>query len=341
MVRQNTVPGNRPNLFLELAHFIYDDAKIYQMMDGNLKNYIDQNIDLIDQIDGENLSGLRSCRYIRMLHCLSDGSTTPLDEWYNDNNSNGGTNEGFDSWSPWGQDLGPGPGNVINIYSGLSDGESLWDWIKKFFNSIFNNQNEGSGTLYAREEIIKKNKTNELKISKSDPKSSGNIPGLRNNTDCIIYYHKHCDDGNGVWFQVSLEETDECHQAMDNFLYQYNLNLDSEMIDFLMSQMNQGLCYDQEATEFDLILLISQNNNWPEPLITDIIWKFIEKKWKNRNSPYKFTNDCEKELIRNNKTFSSILAFNWVIANGLTRTVMGINGHNDCSDAFRHSLFSA
>lgn len=144
MVRQNTIPDNRPNLFLELAHFIYDDAKIYQMMDGNLKNYIDQNIDLIDQIDGENIAGLRSCRYIRMLHCLSDGSTTTLDEWYNDNNSNGGTNEGFDSWSPWGQDLGPGPGNVINIYSGTSDGESLWDWIKKFFNSIFNNQNEGS-----------------------------------------------------------------------------------------------------------------------------------------------------------------------------------------------------
>jgi hypothetical protein len=103
------------------------------------------------------------------------------------------------------------------------------------------------------------------------------------------------------------------------------------------------LVFDAAANNFegeDLLVLIDYND-WPNPFWYEVIWRYISWKWKNRNSPYNQTNDCEKELIRAHPLCASRLAAHWIIANQLAKYHMGGNSVNDCSDAYRHALFNA
>ncbi|MBN7811052.1 hypothetical protein J0A68_08800 [Algoriphagus sp. H41] len=62
------------------------------------------------------------------------------------------------------------------------------------------------------------------------------------------------------------------------------------------------------------------------------------------NDLYKMLNPCEKELIRSDPKYAAdaiVIYLNMIEAESKTIETFGINGWNDCSDAFRHAYWNA
>lgn len=135
-----------------------------------------------------------------------------------------------------------------------------------------------------------------------------------------------------------VEEDDECILAVSEFeaIYEITLSKIEKMALHNGVSSCGGVGFEDEA-----ISILGEINNWPNPIFYDLIWKYITRKYNQRNSPYNQANDCEKALMLEHPSCAAQLGFNWISVNLITKYTMGENSQNGCSDAFRHAFFNA
>jgi len=137
---------------------------------------------------------------------------------------------------------------------------------------------------------------------------------------------------------VKTEEIDdiECtNNNYESFIISYEIEL-TEQEEKAIKSLGCIDNFEEEA------LLHSVNNfNFPNPILLDLITKYIKLKWNNRDSPYNNANECELELMKEYPLCAASIGANWITANLLTKYYMGVNTQDECSDAFRHTFFNA
>jgi hypothetical protein len=138
-----------------------------------------------------------------------------------------------------------------------------------------------------------------------------------------------------------IESKLPCLNEATNFINEYNLDVSYNELEILVGGFGNFCTNQDDFDEFAVTSIISNSTEWPNPFAYKLAWDYFKKKWKNRNSPYNQANSCEKELMLSNPYCASQLGLNWISANLITKVEMGINSQNDCSDAFRHTLFNA
>ncbi|HHH54654.1 MAG TPA: hypothetical protein ENK91_13415, partial [Bacteroidetes bacterium] len=194
---------------------------------------------------------------------------------------------------------------------------------------------------------------------------------------CFIGKNNHFDVSDENLFEKIKEhcQNDEacqndvfdCLSELDQYQTENDVTINEEMINQIVFESN--ICGNANFTEsVDLVLLdiIYERTNttdskdreflknsphmWSYILnpdndvdggIFELIMAYLRKAYNDRNSPYNQTNQCENDLMDSHPMAAAQLGFNWVSANTITRYMMGDNGVNDCSDAFRHSFFNA
>ena len=123
-------------------------------------------------------------------------------------------------------------------------------------------------------------------------------------------------------------------------------------IDCLLNQIHQGIFSkldEIDQSDIDFLknspelwgYILNPDNQFDDINILGILINYLRDKYETRNSPYNQTNQCEKDLIDSHPLSASYLGANWLSANLLTKYMTGVNGTNDCSDAYRHVLFNA
>ncbi len=178
-------------------------------------------------------------------------------------------------------------------------------------------------------------------------------------SDCSVYFGvylkshiaieaflaDHPNDNNAAQLAVEMKgslcggASSPCLTAVGTFNSTYGTNFTAIELYEIVGGFGNA-CGDQEDfDEYVVSAIANKTTQWPNPIVYKLIWDYVKKKWNKRNSPYNQSNQCEKTLMAQHPLCAASIGTNWVTANLITKIEMGQNISNECSDAFRHTIF--
>lgn len=287
---------------------------------------------------------------------------------YNGNNGNDGNDSGNDGWD------GTGPKPLNNIYSWIPKGSGgpgkpndtpkTWDELCVEFNGSLD------ATVNAGGEIVIDESTGEIAIGDltdlyfnqlnsiinvynlpysaeeligilGEECAVGNIPEMAQCLRCHFINSLGLSEQDNIFlnnnFGNAVEclndpnpvECAECNQAFNDFIHTYGLDseLDDETIEVIKNNINNSNINCTNQSDYDEVAMISYLEE-------------IDAFNINQQNPYKHLTECEKALVKQYPFCALEMNINKNTARNMTIARFGVNGRNECSDAFRHALFN-
>lgn len=257
----------------------------------------------------------------------SNGSTST--NWNNNENSPGCT------WCNSTQ--GGGGGGSSNIIPACQ-ASNFWanypDIVKKEYVQYLSN-------MLKNTDIISCTKPNITEQEKTNCFTNTELLCMGVENGCIQVVNGHLDFEGFTDCMGAVLHRLPCMNVAENFLNEYGLNMSVVQLEQLAGGFSGNCSNQEDFDEYVVTNIANSTTQWPNPIVYNIIWNYIKKKWNKRNSPYNQSNQCEKNLMLQHPQCASSIGANWLAVNLLTKATMGANGHNDCSDAFRHAFFNA
>jgi len=158
---------------------------------------------------------------------------------------------------------------------------------------------------------------------------------------CIAYAYGEDSDAYNECVLTQLLNDAPCNGTLTQLIEDFELNLSPAQQLNLVGPSGLSTSTCANGSVEDILLEISENELLSDPILTYLIWKYIEKNWTERDSPYNNANECEADLIWEHPSCALGLGVHWISVNLLTKKHIGQNSQNNCSDAFRHTLFNA